>query len=223
MFFCVHGRCFCWDVLFSVWVLLLCEHVGVAVVVSCNDQQMRPCDGPILLNLIYRRSLVVLLWPTCVRSFVSMYCFPRGGLSWASKLLIVTLFCWIFAALCSACQCSQPNAIARIVSLDSTKKIIIVAKRHIKPGEEVRGSEMRPNQHGRGQARRPIDHLSVACFSRGRVFLQLERKAIAASGALENATAAAKRAGGSGGRVRRSRSVSCLCILVLDLGLGPFR
>lgn len=33
----------------------------------------------------------------------------------------------------------QPNAIARIVNLDaSTKKIIIVAKRHIKAGEEVR-------------------------------------------------------------------------------------
>lgn len=33
---------------------------------------------------------------------------------------------------------TQPNAIARIVNLESTKKIIIVAKRHIKPGEEVR-------------------------------------------------------------------------------------
>ncbi|CAM9447770.1 unnamed protein product [Scytosiphon promiscuus] len=34
-------------------------------------------------------------------------------------------------------HCCDPNAIARIVNLESTKKIIIVAKRHIKPGEEI--------------------------------------------------------------------------------------
>ncbi|CAM9573798.1 unnamed protein product, partial [Ectocarpus sp. 8 AP-2014] len=36
-------------------------------------------------------------------------------------------------------HCCDPNAIARIVNLEGTKKkkIIIVAKRHIKPGEEV--------------------------------------------------------------------------------------
>lgn len=42
-----------------------------------------------------------------------------------------------------SCGAPQPNAIARIVSLDSTKKIIIVAKRHIKPGEEVGGTNQR--------------------------------------------------------------------------------
>lgn len=42
------------------------------------------------------------------------------------------------AMLARSWSARQPNAIARIVNIDSgTKKIIIVAKRHIKPGEEV--------------------------------------------------------------------------------------
>lgn len=53
---------------------------------------------------------------------------PSAPTSW--PFLIVALFAAIFG--------HQPNAIARIVNLDaSTKKIIIVAKRNIKPGEEV--------------------------------------------------------------------------------------
>lgn len=44
-----------------------------------------------------------------------------------------------FCAVHLVAYVAQPNAIARIVAIDNTtKKIIIIAKRHITRGEEVR-------------------------------------------------------------------------------------
>lgn len=57
-----------------------------------------------------------------------------------SNQSLVVCYCRNYS-LCS--PGGQPNAIARIVNLDSsTKKIIIVAKRNIKPGEEVRRGDI---------------------------------------------------------------------------------
>lgn len=62
--------------------------------------------------------------------------------------MLILFFASLSTSSTSISPPEQPNAIARIVSLESTKKIIIVAKRNIKPGEEVRSVSFKGERGG---------------------------------------------------------------------------